>query len=226
MIAGFESIRIKNKHGGEDLIPYSELTIDQIDERLALANKGWKTPSVEWGHGVISKAVAKETLAELTEIWKAFKDAERNCEQFAVDQANYWADGMRRAAAMNENPIIAPANKNAVKDMMRQTRREVRSAFKTKYFQRYFELTHDAISSAIPVLTKSAVAENNKDRERLAVFGIQQIIPSPIVCGLLALRRYFIQQLVYTERAPENEQAVMTLNVDSDLLRMLGCEVE
>jgi hypothetical protein len=216
MIQGFP-IKVRNKEGGDDVLPFSKVDTFQMDK--ALVGQGWEHASEN-----LPEAGTKAERTEAAAIYKAFLDSERACEPYAVGEADKFMAQWQAEALASGKPGDAPTNKGEVKDRMRFLKRKIRADFTAKYRKRYYTLTQSMLSAVIPELTKLAEAENKKDAANLAKFGITQTHPNPIVCGLLALRRYFIQQLVFAENSLESAD-VTNLNVDGDLLRALGCDL-
>jgi hypothetical protein len=220
---GFETYRRPNAHGGGDLVPFSQMTLEEIDAVLASTNHSWQ-PATNLPDK-ITKAGPKEHRAKLVTIYKESRDVEKACEPLSVGNAQYWFDKWSREAIESGEPGDAPADKNECKDRMRNLRRQIRGDFKAKHFRAYHNMVRELLEAIIPGLTKLIEAENAQDCARLRNFGIDQRMPSPTVAGLFAVRRYLIAQLVFAESALENEQALVNLNIDADLLRFVGCDL-
>jgi hypothetical protein len=224
MIPGFPLLQDNIEKGvkvGVKPLPYEQADIHKIDKALEIANYGWQPVSEN-----LPKAGTKEERAEAAAIYKAFIETERACEPYSMSNAEKYFAEWKAEALASGKPGDAPTNKNEVKDRMRHVTRAKRAEFRAKYFARYYTVTHSMLNAVIPELTKLAEAENKKDAANLAKYGITQTHPNPIVCGLLSVRRYFVQQLVAAENALENAAALMNLHVDSDLLRALGCDLK
>jgi hypothetical protein len=223
MIDGFP-VQRNNKFGGRDIIPYPEATFLEKDAALATSCNGGGVFATRLPDKV-SKAGPKEHRTKLAAIHTEFVKTEKACEPYSVGNAEHWFEKWKKEAAESGEPGDAPTNKNEVKDRMRHMRRVLRSNFREKHFRAYHSMVKALLESVIPALTKLIEAEDAQEIERLKAFGIIPQYPSPVVAGLFAVRRALVMQLVTAEGSLENEQGISGLDVNGDLLRMLGVEI-
>jgi hypothetical protein len=220
---GFDTYRRRNAHGGGDLVPYSSMSLEEIDNVLTSTNLPWQPATIL--PDKYTKAGPKEHRAKLAAIHKEFREVEQACEPLGVGNADKLFAQWKADAIKSGNPGDAPADKNEVKDRCRNLRRELRGNFKAKHFRAYHELIRELLEAILPGLTKLIEKENAEDAARLNTYGIPQAFPSPAVAGLFAVRRYLIGQLVFAENSLESEQVLSSLNVDPELLRFVGCDL-
>jgi hypothetical protein len=219
---GFDQFRRRNEHGGGNLVPYSHMTLEEIDGVLASTNLPWQPVAIL--PDKYMKAGPKEHRAQLSAIYDDFRKVEKACEPLSVSNAQFYFDKWTADAIASGEPGDAPVNKNEVKDRMRNLRRELRAKFKERAFCPYHTMVKELLEAIIPGLTKLIEKENAEDAARLKAFGIAHTFPSPVVAGLYAVRRYLIGQLVFAEGTLQNGGG-FGVSVDPELLRFLGCEI-
>lgn len=222
MIDGFP-IQRANQFGGRDTIPYAEATFFEKDAAIA-TNVG--TSSVAKLPDSIRKSCPKEHLAKLAAIRRAFVKTEKDCELYSMGNADHWFDKWKKEAIESGELGSAPASKNDVKDRMRNLKREMRSNFKAKHFRAYHSMVKDLLEAVIPAITKLIETEDAQEISRLKAYGVEPQLPSVVVAGFFTARRALVNHLVSTEAALSGgESATIGMEVNGDLLRLLGVEV-